>query len=180
YFCGRLLVRTTADPMALSRVMIKTVHEIDPEQPVDTIQTLEQVRSDSIAAPRLTTILIGLFAVLALVISAAGIGSMMALSVSQHTHEIGIRMALGAQRTDILRLVLRQALMLILLGAAVGLAGTFVLTRFLESFLFGVSATDPVTFGAVAVLLAVVALLACYIPARRATKVDPMVALRYE
>ncbi len=180
YFGRRFLVRTTADPMALSRLMIKTVHEIDPEQPVDTIQTLEQVRSDSIAAPRLTTILIGLFAVLALVISAAGIGSMMALSVSQHTHEIGIRMALGAQRTDILRLVLRQALMLILLGAAVGLAGTFVLTRFLESFLFGVSATDPVTFGAVAVLLAAVALLACYIPARRATKVDPMVALRYE
>ncbi len=179
-FAHRLLVRTTADPMSAAQAVTKTIREIAPDQTVDTIQTLEQVRSDSIAAPRLTTILIGLFAVLALVISAAGIGSMMALSVSQHTHEIGIRMALGAQRTDILKLVLRQALMLIRLGAAVGLAGTFVLTRFLESFLFGVSATDPVTFGAVAVLLAAVALLACYIPARRATRVDPMVALRTE
>ena len=163
-----------------SRCWPAPVHEIDPEQPVDTIQTLEKVRSDSIAAPRLTTILIGLFAGLALAIAAAGIGAVMALSVSQRTHEIGIRMALGAQPCDIFKLVVGQGMVLVLIGVGVGLAASFALTRFLSSLLFGVSATDPATFAGVAFLLAAVALLACYIPARRATKVDPIVALRYE
>ena len=175
-----LLVRTTSDPLALAAAVREQVWAVDKDQPVSNIETMEQVVAGSVAQPRFIMMLLGTFAAVALLLSAVGIYGVISYSVSQRTHEIGIRMALGAQRRDIFRLVVGQGMKLTLIGVAVGLAGSFALTRFLQSLLFGVSATDPVTFAGVAALLAAVALLACYIPARRATKVDPMVALRHE
>jgi len=147
---------------------------------VTNIQTLEQVISDSIAPLRFRTLLLGLFAVVALVLATVGIYGVMAYAVMQRTHEIGIRMALGAQLRDVLKLVIGQGMRLALIGIALGLLAASALTRLVKSLLFGVSATDPVTFVIVATLLAGMALLACWLPARRATKVDPMIALRRE
>jgi putative ABC transport system permease protein len=141
---------------------------------------MEQVVSNSLHNQRVATGLLALFATLAMLLAAVGIYGMMAYSVSQRTHEIGIRMALGAERRDVLRLVVGHGMVLTLIGMAIGLAGAFGATRVLSSLLFGVRPTDLVTFAGVSTLLAAVALLASYIPARRATKVDPMVALRYE
>ena len=153
---------------------------IDPEQPIATIRTMDEWVSRSTATPRYRTILLGLFAALAMVLAATGIYGVMSYSVSQRTHEIGVRMALGARHGDVLRLVVRQGMLLVVLGLAIGLVAAFILTRLMESLLFGVTAKDPLTFVAVAGLLTVVAFFACYIPARRATKVDPLTALRYE
>ena len=175
-----VLVRTAGDPTGMMGTIRSQVLAIDPQQPVFNIRTMDQFVSDSVAQPRFHFLLLGLFAVLALVLAAVGVYGVISYSVGQRTHEFGVRMALGAQRADILKLVVGQGMLLTLIGVAVGLAGAFALTRFLQSLLFGVAPTDPATFAAVAVLLGVVALLACYIPARRATKVDPMVALRYE
>ena len=141
---------------------------------------MEQLLTDSVAQPRFYSLLLGSFAGLALVLAMVGIYGVISYSVAQRTHELGIRIALGARVQHVLILVMGQAMMLVMLGAVIGLGTAFALTRLLTKFLFDVNASDPMTFLAVALLLALVALVACYIPARRATKVDPLVALRYE
>jgi putative ABC transport system permease protein len=160
--------------------MRSEVAAIDRDQPVSSLMTMEQRISDSVAPRRFNMFLMGLFAALALILAAIGIYGIMAFSVGQRTHEIGIRIALGASRGDVLKLVLRNGLGLALVGIAIGLASAFAATRVMSTLLYGVSPTDPVTYLGEALLLAFVALLACYIPARRATRVDPLVALRYE
>ena len=156
----------------------QAVYAVDPENAIDQAQTLENVCNESIASPRLTAALLGMFAALAVFITAAGIAGVMALTVSQRTREIGIRMALGASASGVLRLVLRQGLTLVLVGLALGVAGAFALTRMMSTLLFAVEPTDPLTWLAVALALAAVAALACFAPARRATSIDPLTALR--
>ena len=173
-----ILVRTVADPMSVARTIRGTVRGMDPEQPVDHFRTLAEVRASSIASPRLTAILLALFAGLALLITAAGIGGVLAFSVSQRAHEFGIRMALGANAGDVVRMVGRQGMRLVIAGLAIGLAGSLALARLLAGLLYGVRPTDPITFFGAALLLAAVASLACFLPARRATQADPMVTLR--
>lgn len=156
------------------------VQSIDPQQPIFNVRTLDRMRSDSIAPERLNMTLLSLFAGLALLLAAIGIYGVISYAAAQRTHEIGVRMALGAQPRDVLSLVAGQGIMLAVIGVAVGLAGAFLLTRWMAQMLFSVSATDSVTFVLVPLLLLVVAAIACYIPARRATKVDPLIALRIE
>ncbi len=175
-----LIARTQGDPMAIARTVVQRLYEVDPNQPAGRIQSLEQYRADSIAAPRLTANLLGLFALLALAIAAAGIGGVMALAVSQRTHEIGVRMAIGARPAEIVRMILSQGMGLALVGVVIGVAAAFGLTSAVKSFLFGVTRNDPATFLAVAAVLAAAALAACYLPARRAARVDPLRALRTE
>ncbi|HWP42364.1 MAG TPA: ABC transporter permease, partial [Blastocatellia bacterium] len=180
YSLMTFVVRTAGDPLAMAGSLVREIRAIDPEQAVASIQTMEDVVSASIARPRFNMLLLGLFASVAMVLAAVGIYGVMAYSVSQRTHEIGIRMAMGAQRADVLRLIVGQGMALTLAGIGIGLAGAFFLTELMSSLLFGVEATDPLTFTIISLLLACVAFAACYIPARRATKLDPMVALRYE
>jgi putative ABC transport system permease protein len=175
-----LALRTDADPLSLAAVLREQVHGLEKEQSLAKIQTLEQVVNESLGRPRLNTLLLAAFAVLALLLAAIGIYGVLSYSVAQRTHEIGIRMALGAERRDVLRLIVGHGLFLTLMGITAGSAAAFGLTRLMTGLLFGVRPTDPTTFVAASVLLTCVALLASYIPARRATKVDPMVALRYE
>ncbi|MGH9841026.1 MAG: ABC transporter permease [Blastocatellia bacterium] len=175
-----LVVRTVGNPSAMAAAVERAIHEVDKDLPVSRVRTMDQMLGNALAQRRLTLTLLASFAVLALLLAALGIYGVIAYSVRQRTHEIGVRMALGAQARDVLRLVIGQGLRLALIGIAVGLAGTFALTRWMETLLFGVPPTDAATFGVVAVLLAIVAVVACWIPARRATKVDPMVALRCE
>ncbi len=175
-----LLVRTTGDPLAMSRLIARAVHDVDSQAAVTRIRSLEQARYDSIASPRVTASLLGVFAALALLIAAAGIGGIMALTVSQRVREIGIRMALGAQPFSILKMVLRQGLILAGLGVGIGLVGAFVLTGLIKSLLFETTPTDPVTFAGVALVLIAVGIIASYLPARRAASIDPMQALRSE
>jgi putative ABC transport system permease protein len=172
------LVRTTIEPAVMERQLKAAVHAIDPEQSVDHFRTLAEVRSASLEPPRLTATLLGLFGLLALVITAAGIAGIIAFSVNQRTQEFGIRMALGAQPSSVLGMVLRQGLQLVLIGLAMGLAGALVLTRLLTTLLFGVEPTDTFTYVAVSMVLLSVAAVAGVVPARRAASVDPMVALR--
>jgi putative ABC transport system permease protein len=175
-----LMARTQGDPMAIARAVVQRLYEVDPNQPAGRIQSLEQYRADSIAAPRLTANLLGLFALLALAIAAAGIGGVMALAVSQRTHEIGVRMAIGARPAEIVRMILSQGMGLALIGVGIGVATAFALTRAVKMFLFGVTPNDPATFLGVGAVLAAAALAACYVPARRAARVDPLRALRTE
>jgi putative ABC transport system permease protein len=175
-----ILLRTTNDPLALVSTARSELQQLDPELPIAAVATMDQLLADSLARSRFTMMLLGIFSAVALVLAAVGIYGLIAYSVTQRTQELGIRIALGAQRRDVLRLVLGQGARLTLLGVTLGLLAALAISRLLASMLFGVSATDPLTFAGVVALLATVALLACFIPARRATRVDPIVALRYE
>jgi putative ABC transport system permease protein len=175
-----VVLRAGFDPKPLIPAIRDEVWAIDKDQPVTDIKTMDQYVADSVSPRRLNALLLGGFASLALVLASVGIYGVIAYSVTQRVHEIGIRMALGAQKMDVLRLVIGQGLTLTLIGMAIGSLAAVALMRAMKSMLFGVSATDPLTYAAVAVLVAGVSLLACWVPARRAAKVDPMVALRCE
>jgi predicted permease len=183
---GTFEVRTTSDPSATIASVRSVVREIEPNLPVMNVKSQVEQADETLRMERLFAKLLTLFALLAQQLAAIGLFGVLAYGVSQRTHEIGIRMALGADRGSVLRMIVKQGMILVLIGVVLGLVGAYVLTRYLESWislskmLFGVKVTDPFTYGAIAVLLTVVALIACYIPARRATKVDPLVALRYE
>jgi len=175
-----LIIRTNFDPLSVAGTVRKTVWEIDKDQPVSDISSMEEIVSDSVARQRFSMLLLGVFAGVALVLAAVGIYGVMSYSVAQRTREIGIRIALGAQRSDVLRMTVGQGLRLVLTGVAIGLAGAFVLTRVMSTLLFGVSPTDALTFISISIVLVSVAVLASYVPALRATRVDPMFALRYQ
>lgn len=175
-----IVVRTTGDPNALASAARNAVRNLDRELPVFRVRTMDQFVADAMAQRRFALLLIGIFAGLALLLAAIGLYGVMAYSVTQRTHELGLRMALGAQAGDVLKLVVKQGMLLAGIGLGIGIVGAFFLSRLMKTLLFNVSATDPVIFAAIAATLAAVALLACFFPARRATKVDPMVALRYE
>ena len=177
---ANLVVRTSGDPLSMTSAVRSAVQSVDKDQPIANVSSMEQILSSSVAEPRFRTLLLSVFAGLALVLAGVGIYGVMSYAVARRTHEIGIRMALGARPGDTLKLVVGQGMTLALIGVVVGLAAAFGLTRLLSSLLFGVSATDPLTFAAIALLLTSVAAVACYIPARRATRVDPMQALRCE
>ncbi len=175
-----LVIRTSGDPMALASAVTSAVRAVDNDQPVSNVQSMERIIASSVAEPRFRTLLLGLFAVLAVGLAGIGIYGVLSYSINQRRHEIGIRMALGAKAGDVMAMVLRQGMFLAVAGLGGGLLIAFALTRLMRDFLFGVSATDPLTFVVVSLVLAFVAFAACYFPARRATKVDPMIALRCE
>jgi len=174
------VLRTAIEPAGLTSAVRQAVQSVDKAQPVSDVRTMERIVSDAVTQPRFNLALLAVFSGIALILSAAGIYGVTSYTVSQRTHEIGIRMALGARARDVLKMVLGQGLRLIAVGIISGLIASFLLTRFLSSLLFGISATDTFTFAIVALILTGVALVACFVPARRAAKVDPMVALRYE
>jgi putative ABC transport system permease protein len=184
YFSGGwtpfFVIRTSSDPASLTPAVADIIHKVDASLPVAQVMTMDDLLSSSVSPRRFSAVLIGIFAGLALLLAAVGIYGVMSYVVGQRTHEIGIRMALGAQPSDVRRLVVNRGVKLAVAGIAIGLAGVLALTRVLSSLLFGVRPTDPLTFAGVALLLTGVAMLACYVPAHRAMRVDPMVALRYE
>jgi predicted lysophospholipase L1 biosynthesis ABC-type transport system permease subunit len=173
-----LAVRTAGGPLLLTRAVKAQVQALDPDQTVAGVHTMDELVEAEVGERRLLTVLLGSFAGVALLLAVIGIYGVIAYSVAQRTQEVGIRRALGAQQSDILRLVIRQGLVLSLTGIAIGLMGASALTRVMKTLLFHVSATDPATFAGIALLFLVVALVASYIPARRATRIDPMAALR--
>jgi putative ABC transport system permease protein len=175
-----LIVHATSNPTAITAGIRRIVAELDQDQPVSDVRPLAEVVGLADAQQRFSMLLLGIFAFLAVALASVGIYGVMSYSVTRRTHEIGVRMALGATRRDVLRLVVREGMALATVGTVAGLAAALALTRFLSSLLYGVRPIDPLTFAAVSAVLASIALLACYIPARRATKVDPQVALRYE
>ena len=180
WFPTVVVVRTSVEPLTLARSVTEAIHEVNPSVPTGAVRTMEQVRSTDVAMREFNMILLSVFAGLALLLAAIGIYGVMAYNVAQRVREIGIRMALGANPSEVLRSVLREGLLLTGIGAALGVAGALAITRVLKAYLFGVSATDPYAFAGTALLLGLVALAACWVPARRATRVDPIVALRYE
>jgi putative ABC transport system permease protein len=173
-----LAARTGAEPTSITSAVREAIQTLDRNQPVSQVKTMERRIIESVAQRRFSVVLLGLFAAVALVMAASGLYGIISYLVSQRTHEIGVRMALGARARDVLKMVIRQGFGLALAGIAVGLSGALILTRWMKVMLYGVSATDPQTFALIALLLVAIALLACFVPARRATKVDPMVALR--
>jgi putative ABC transport system permease protein len=173
-------VRTVVNPRAVADQVRAEVRDLEPEAAVSSVRTLEEIRHEALSSPRLTTVLLGLFAALALAISAAGLSGVLAYSVSQRTQEIGIRMALGAAPGRVLAMLLRQGLAAAAIGLGLGLVGAIGLSRLISGLLFGVEPTDPLCFLGSALVLSVVALVACLLPARRATVIDPMLALRTE
>ncbi|MEK6320489.1 MAG: FtsX-like permease family protein [Acidobacteriota bacterium] len=175
-----LVIRTTPDPAQITTAITKQIQALDPDMPVYDVNTMDRRLYESLARRRFSMFLLGAFAVIASILAAVGIYGVMAYSVNERTHEIGIRLALGAQPGNVQQLVIRQALILTVVGIAIGLAGAVALTRVMSSLLYGVTATDAFTFVVTPILLGSIALLASYVPARRAAKVDPMVALRCE
>jgi putative ABC transport system permease protein len=175
-----LVIRADAQSESLVAAATGAVRDVDPDLPVADIQVMRQIVSESISQPRFNLFLLGAFACLAMLLAAAGIYGVMSYAVTQRTQEIGIRMALGARGSDVMKMVVRQGMVPALMGIAIGAGAALMLTRLMKSLLYGVSAADPLTFALIGLLLASVAFLACYLPARRATKVDPMIALRYE
>jgi len=175
-----VVVKSSNDPHSLISSVNREVRSMDQELPVFSIKTMEEYISASVAAPRFNTTLLSIFAAVALVLTIIGLYGVMSYSVAQRTNEIGIRMALGAQTRDVLALIVKQGVMLVLIGLGLGMVGALALTRLLATLLFGVTAKDPMTFISIAALLSLVALLACFIPAWRATRVDPLEALRCE
>jgi len=174
-----LAVHTAADPLNLTAVVRRQVFEIDKEQPIADVATMEQLLATSLSQSRLSALLLAIFGAVALILAAVGVYGVMSYAVTERVHEIGVRMALGGTRHDALRLVIGRGMALAGAGVLIGLAGALALTRLMRTMLFSVSATDPLTFAVIALLLTAVALLAALVPARRATKVDPMIALRY-
>jgi putative ABC transport system permease protein len=175
-----VVVRKEGKPAALLTAVGQSVHELDAELPVSTVRSMDQWVANNAAQPRLNTVLLGIFACVALLIAAIGIYGVLAYSVNQRTREIGVRMALGAQQASVLRMVVREGMAMGLAGIGAGLLGALAVSRALASLLFGVEARDPATFALFAGVLVIVSFAACYLPARRATRVDPVVALRYE
>jgi putative ABC transport system permease protein len=175
-----LVVRTSGDPADLLETVRREIHSVDPHIAATDLETMQQYMTLPLFPARTTGVLLGLSGFLALVLTSIGLFGVISYIVSQRTHEIGVRMALGARQRDVLRLVLRHGLFLTVIGLVVGLGISFGAAQLLSSLLYGIGPTDPTTFIGVALLMCVVAVLACYIPARRATRVDPMIALRYE
>jgi putative ABC transport system permease protein len=175
-----LLLRTTLAPASLANDVKAAVWAVDKDQPIYNLKTMDEIIAETKSTPRLTLVLLALFSGLALLLAAVGLYGVMSYLVAQRTHEIGIRLALGAQASDVLKLIVGQGMALALLGVGLGLGAALALTRLMARLLYGVSATDPLTFAVVALLLSLIALLACYVPARRATRIDPLVALRHE
>ena len=173
-----LVVRTSMEPMSLAVPVRNAIWSVDKDQTVADIDTMDHIVAQAVARQRFSMLLLGLFAALALLLASIGIYGVMSYSVAQRTREIGIRMALGARRADVLQMTVKQALNLVAIGMVIGLAAAFLLTRVLASLLFGIRATDPITFIGISVVLLAVAILASYLPALRATKVDPIIALR--
>jgi len=175
-----LAVRTGSDPLSLAVAVKSQIQTIDKDLPIDNAKTMQQLLAESISGRQFNMLLLTIFALVALVLALVGIYGVMSYTVTQRTHEIGIRVAIGAQPRDVFRMVIGQGMMLAMIGVAFGLVGAFGLTRLMTTMLFGVEPTDPATFVSIAVLLTAVALVACYIPGRRAAKVNPLIALRYE
>jgi putative ABC transport system permease protein len=177
-----LQARTSVPPASLAMALQKEIHALDPSLPVYDVMTMEEGLNggNGFFLIRMGALIAGVLGMLGLALAIVGVYGVVSYAASQRTHEIGVRLALGAQRGDILKLVVGQGLLLVSVGVVIGLGLAFALSRFMANLLFGISAQDPITFGGVALLLGVIALVACWIPAQRATRVDPVIALRYE